>query len=109
MLRLAHALSSALAAGNPELVVTSIVASAHRSRLQRLYLLLARRFLEAFEESRVRPHSRYAKLRCERAKAMLDLTKARISTLGSRKPADRELIDVLREADMPRVVHRKAA
>lgn len=108
--RLGTAISAALAAGVPPSLVAAVLTIQHRGRLKRLFRLFAARFLETAIERRMCPASRYAVKRAFRAKAEVDLVRARISALGGKRPSDQDMLDSAREADLPRIVPlRKAA
>lgn len=107
--RIAQCCLTALDTGAPAKLVVSVIGTSHRKRLRRLYRLFAVRFLEAFHEMRLRPGSRHAKARCVRAKATVDLLRAKVASLGAGRPDDATLLDWAREADLPRIVHTRQA
>lgn len=108
--RLGAAITAALAAGVPPSLVAAILTIQHRGRLKRLFRLFAARFFETVTEHRMYPASRHAAKRAFRAKAEVDLVRARLSALGGSRPSDQDMLDWAREADLPRIVPlRKAA
>lgn len=108
--KLGAATEAALMTGNHAALVAAIVTVQHRGRLQRLFRQFALRFLEAYAESKAYPASRHAAKRVRRAKAALDLIRARLFALGGERPTDTALLDWAREADLPRMIPlRKAA
>lgn len=107
--RVGDATLRAIDAGNPAALVVAIIATNHSGKARKLFRGFANRFLSAFEESRSHPGSHHALMRSRRAKAALDLVRARMTATGQRWPTDETMLDMAREADMPRVVHRTAA
>ncbi|NMG28431.1 hypothetical protein [Aromatoleum evansii] len=108
--RLGAAISAALAAGLPPSLVAAVLTIQHRGRLRRLFRLFAARFLESVVEVRISPASRHAATRRVRAKATVDLVRARLGALGQARPTDQDMLEWAREADLPRIVplHRAA-
>jgi hypothetical protein len=108
-IRLGAATTAALEAGVPAVLVAAILTIQHRGRLVRLFGCFAARFLDAFAEARLHPSSRHAVKRLHRAKAAVDLIRARHRALGQARPNDQCLLDWARDADIPRIVPLRRA
>ena len=108
-IRLGAAIAAALAAGVPTALVAAILTIQHQGRLKRLFRLFAARFLEAFAEGRRSPTSRHAAKRMRRAKATVDLVRARLAAVGDARPSDVLLLGWANEADLPRIVPLRQA
>ena len=102
--RLGAAIAAALSNGAPKPLVAAILTIQHRGRLKRLFSIFAARFLEAFAEGRRSPASRHAAKRMRRAKATVDLVRARLAAVGEARPNDALLVGWASEADLPRIV-----
>ena len=109
IIRLSSATHSAFACGVAIQVVTCILVTQHRGKLGRLFTTFAERFLEAFAECRKHPGSRQAAKRMQRAKATLDLIRARQLTLGKDKPNDKQILKWAQDADHSRIVQLRIA
>lgn len=107
--RLGAAIAAALSNGAPQPLVAAILTIQHRGRLKRLFRLFAARFLEAFAEWRRSPTSRHAAKRMRRAKATVDLVRARLAAVGDARPRDVLLLGWASEADLPRIVPLRQA
>lgn len=108
-IRLSTAMHSALTCGVPVTVVCSIIAIQHRGKLGRLFGSFAVRFLKSFATAHQQPNGRLAAKHMLRAKAILDLIRARQQSLGKDKPNDKQILKWSQEAEQPRIVQLRTA
>ena len=107
--RLGAAIVLALSSGVPAVLAATVLTISHKGRLKRLFKHFARRFLDAYIEARDIPSSRRAQRRLARAKATLDLVRARIACIGEQRPTDALILEWGRSPDQIKVVASRVA
>ena len=111
MTKLGEKIQTALDAEVAADLVAAILTTSHGGRLRSLFQEASTYLLAAHREAMLRPFSASAKNRRDRAKACLDLIRARTSAIGSRKPTVHRLISLLdaNQASSKVVAIRRAA
>jgi hypothetical protein len=108
--KLGQRLLLAQSAGVPAELLALVLITSHPGRLQALFQQVSGRLLAAHQSVQQRPGSAAAVAQRGRNKALLDLVRARIAAIGSRKPPVEKML-VLMDARPPvNVINlRKAA
>ena len=110
MERLAQRLQQAMALDISAELLTAVVMTSHPKRLQELFGKSSGRLLGAHRAALQRPNSAAAARERLRAKALLDLVRARIAAIGSRKATVDKLLALMDGKPARNVVDlRKAA
>jgi len=110
MNRLGQQLQTAIALGLPAELVANIIATSHPKRLQDLFRKVSERLLKAHQDVLQRPSSAVASKERLRSKALLDLIRARIAAIGSRKPSVERILALMDVNPRKNVIDiRKAA
>jgi len=110
MNRLGHQLQIALTLDLPAELIAIIVTTSHPKRLQVLFRKASERLLKAHQDVLQRPSSAVAQKERLRSKALLDVIRARIAAIGSRKPSVENILALMDMKRSKNVVEiRKAA
>lgn len=108
--KLGWQLQVALSLDIPAELAAQILTTSNSRRLQELFQQASQRLLAAHQEVVQRPNSALASQQRLRSKALLDLVRARIATVGCRKPSVDKMLAVLDRRPQRKVVDiRKAA
>lgn len=107
--KLAATMAAAITYGNAAELICSLMLINHRGRLERLFQVFARRFLEAHAQAMAHPQSRTAAKRAQRAKAVVDVIRYRLAVIGQKRHSDKALMALAARTDLPRLVHSRKA
>lgn len=109
MKKLGCHIQAALNADVPPELVAAITTTNHGGRLQMIFMEASAHLLDAHKAVQGRPFSADAKTKRNRAKALVDLVRARISVVGCRRPTVNRLISLLDARQSVNVVAIKRA
>lgn len=110
MKKLGQQLQIALSLDLPAELIAITVATSHPKRLQTLFRRASERLLKSHQDALQRPTSAVAKKERLRSKALLDLIRARIAAIGSRKPSIEKILEMMDVRSPKNVIEiRKAA
>ena len=110
MKKLGHQLQTAFSLDLPAELLANIVSTSHPKRLQELFRQASTRLLKTHRDALQRPASAAAHKERQRSKALLDLVRARIAAIGSRKPSVDKMLALMDGKPPKNVVEiRKAA
>ena len=99
-----------LSADVPAELVALVATTSHGQRLHALFVEASAHLLEVHREAVRRPSSFQVRSRRDRAKAFLDLIRARRAAVGAKRPSVAKMLTILQDAKPKNVVDiRKAA
>lgn len=108
--KLGSQIEAALKSAVPAELVALVTTTSHGARLQALFLEASAHLLATHRDVLNRPSSQAARERRTRAKALVDLVRARRSAIGARRPSVKKALALLdRKVPQNVVIMRKAA